>query len=71
MTFPIHETETPSLESYQQGLAVLRASAGKAVGHTYALQARPFYEKLGFEVFAKMDGPEPFYPRWFMRKALA
>jgi len=136
----IHETHSPSLESYQQGLAVLREFTGKAVGapdnrdfallirapgekavqgglwaqsrwgafyvdmivvpealrgagvgtelmtraeaearargchlmwlDTYAFQARPFYEKLGFEVFAQMDGPEPFYPRWFMRKAL-
>ena len=136
----IHETETPSLESYRQGLAVLREFTGKAVGppdnrdfallitapgeatvlgglwaqsrwgvfyvdmvvvpealrgtgvgaglmaraeaearrrgchlmwlDTYAFQARPFYERLGFEVFAQMDGPEPFYPRWFMRKLL-
>lgn len=141
MSFEIHQTETPSLESYQQGLAVLRAFTGEAVGppdnrdfallirtpgeaavrgglwaqsrwgafyvdmvvvpetlrgtgvgtdlmtraeaearargchlmwlDTYAFQARPFYERLGFEVFARMDGPEPFYPRWFMRKLLA
>jgi GNAT superfamily N-acetyltransferase len=38
---------------------------------TYAFQARPFYERLGFEVFGEMDGPAPFYPRWFMRKTLA
>ena len=37
---------------------------------TYAFQARPFYERLGFEVFSQMDGPEPVYPRWFMRKLL-
>ncbi|MBC7668193.1 MAG: GNAT family N-acetyltransferase [Gemmatimonadaceae bacterium] len=38
---------------------------------TYAFQARPFYERLGFEVFGQMDGSEPIYPRWFMRKVLA
>ncbi len=37
---------------------------------TYAFQARPFYEKLGFEVFACFDGPEPIYPRFFMKKML-
>jgi GNAT superfamily N-acetyltransferase len=139
--YQIRETERPSLESYQQGLAVLRAFTGKAAGapdnrdfallitapgeaavlgglwgqsrwgafhvdmivvpealrgmgvgthlmaraeaearergchlmwlDTYAFQARPFYERLGFEVFGQMDGPAPFYPRWFMRKRLA
>lgn len=142
MTFEpvIHETDKPTLESYRQGLEVLRAFTGRAVGRpdnrdfallvtapgdatvrgglwassrwgafyvdmivvpealrrtglgtilmtraeaearrrgchliwldTYAFQARPFYERLGFEVFATMDGPAPFYPRWFMRKML-
>jgi GNAT superfamily N-acetyltransferase len=138
--FEIRQTDQPSLDSYQQGLAVLRAFTGQAVGppdnrdfallitapgeaavlgglwgqsrwgafyvdmivvpevlrgtgvgtdlmtraeaearargchlmwlDTYAFQARPFYERLGFEVFGEMDGPAPFYPRWFMRKAL-
>lgn len=143
MTFEpvIHETDKPTLESYRQGLKVLRAFTGQAVGRpdnqdfallvtapgdetvrgglwassrwgafyvdmivvpealrraglgtilmtraeaealrrgchlmwldTYAFQARPFYERLGFEVFATMDGPAPFYPRWFMRKMLS
>jgi GNAT superfamily N-acetyltransferase len=136
----IRETDTPSLESYRQGLAVLRASTGQQVGppdnhdfallvtapgdetvlgglwaqsrwgafyidmivapealrrtglgtelmtraeaearrrgchlmwlDTYAFQARPFYERLGFTVFAEMEGPAPYYPRWFMRKTL-
>jgi GNAT superfamily N-acetyltransferase len=136
----IRETDKPSLESYQQGLAVLRAFTGEQVGppdnhdfallitapgemavlgglwaqsrwgafyvdmivvpqalrraglgtrlmvraeaearrrgchlmwlDTYAFQAKPFYEGLGFEVFATMEGPAPFYPRWFMRKGL-
>jgi GNAT superfamily N-acetyltransferase len=138
--YVIRQTDKPSLESYQQGLAVLRDFTGKTVGppdnqdfallitapdddavrgglwaqsrwgafyvdmivvpetlrgtgvgtnlmaqaeaearrrschlmwlDTYAFQARPFYEGLGFEVFGQMDGPAPFYPRWFMRKML-
>lgn len=38
---------------------------------TFAFQARPFYERLGFEVFGQLDGPAPAFPRWFMKKVLA
>lgn len=37
---------------------------------TYAFQARAFYERHGFSVFGQLDGPGPFYPRFFMRKLL-
>lgn len=37
---------------------------------TYAFQARPFYERLGFAVFGQIDGPPPMFPRVFMRKDL-
>ena len=37
---------------------------------TYAFQARPFYEKLGFAVFGRLDGPAPIFPRFFLRKNL-
>lgn len=37
---------------------------------TYAFQARPFYERLGFAVFGQIDGPTPMFPRVFMRKDL-
>jgi GNAT superfamily N-acetyltransferase len=37
---------------------------------TYDFQARPFYERLGFEVFGRIDGPAPMFPRWFMQKQL-
>ncbi|NIX76591.1 GNAT family N-acetyltransferase [Microvirga terricola] len=37
---------------------------------TYSFQARPFYERFGFEVFGQLDGPPPIYPRFFMRKIL-
>ncbi|MDP3853816.1 N-acetyltransferase [Phenylobacterium sp.] len=37
---------------------------------TYAFQARPFYERLGFAVFGQIDGPAPMFPRVFMGKDL-
>ena len=37
---------------------------------TYAFQARPFYEKLGFTVFGRLDGPAPSFPRYFLKKNL-
>lgn len=37
---------------------------------TFAFQARPFYEALGFSVFGQIDGPAPMFSRWFMQKAL-
>ena len=37
---------------------------------TFAFQARPFYERLGFTVFGQINGPSPQYPRYFMFKPL-
>ena len=37
---------------------------------TFAFQARGFYERLGFEVFGRLDGLAPYYPRYFMQKNL-
>ncbi len=38
---------------------------------TYAFQAREFYERLGFTVFGRLDGPAPIFPRFFLKKILA
>ena|SRR2546423_2403997 len=38
---------------------------------TYAFQARQFYERMGFTVFARLDGPAPIFPRFFLKKSLA
>jgi GNAT superfamily N-acetyltransferase len=37
---------------------------------TYAFQARSFYEKFGFAVFGRIDGPAPTFPRFFLKKVL-
>src|SRR5215831_3267740 len=38
---------------------------------TYSFQARPFYERLGYEVFGALDGCPPGHVKFFLRKALA
>jgi GNAT superfamily N-acetyltransferase len=38
---------------------------------TFSWQARPFYELLGYEVFAVLDAYPPGQQRFFMRKTLA
>ena len=35
---------------------------------TYAFQARPFYESMGFVVFGRLDGPAPIFPCFFLMK---
>jgi GNAT superfamily N-acetyltransferase len=37
---------------------------------TYAFQARSFYEKCGFMIFGRLDGPAPIFPRLFLKKVL-
>ncbi len=37
---------------------------------TFSYQARPFYERLGYEVFATLEDYPPGHRRYFMRKAL-
>ncbi|HLV99018.1 MAG TPA: GNAT family N-acetyltransferase [Ktedonobacterales bacterium] len=38
---------------------------------TFSFQARPFYERMGFEVFAELpDCPLPGMARYYMRKTL-
>ncbi|RDL51647.1 Acetyltransferase [Ensifer sp. M14] len=35
---------------------------------TFEFQARPFYEKLGFEVFGQLEGGAGAIPRYFLKK---
>ena len=37
---------------------------------TFSYQARPFYEKLGYEVFATLEDYPPGQQRFFMKKTL-
>ena len=36
---------------------------------TYSFQARPFYERLGYEVFSTLDGYPLGHVKFFLRKA--
>lgn len=38
---------------------------------TFEYQARPFYEKLGYQLFATLDGYPPGYRQYYLRKRLA
>src|SRR5581483_11935644 len=38
---------------------------------TFSFQARPFYERLGYEVFGTLDDYPPGHKKYFMRKTLA
>lgn len=35
---------------------------------TFEFQARPFYEKLGFELFGELEGGADAIPRYFLKK---
>jgi len=58
------------------GASLVRQAEQEAIqrgcGHmwtdTYAFQARPLYERMGFVVFGRLDGPAPIFPRFFLMK---
>jgi hypothetical protein len=53
-------------ESYARS----RGAIGATV-ETHSFQARPFYERLGYEVFGTLDGHPPGHVKFYLRKALA
>jgi len=55
-------------------LQVTYARSRGALGatlETYSFQARPFYERLGYEVFSALEGHPPGHVKFFLRKAFA
>jgi GNAT superfamily N-acetyltransferase len=38
---------------------------------TYSFQARPFYERLGYEVFGRLDGYPTGHTKFFLKKNLS
>jgi GNAT superfamily N-acetyltransferase len=79
-SFHVHVVFVPeSLRGRGLGADLLRQAEAEARRRgcrhmwldTYAFEARPFYERLGFAVFGQLDGPGPIFPRYFMRKVLS
>ena len=56
-------------------LALEQAARERGCTHahldTFSFQARPFYEKLGYEVFSTLEDYPPGHQRFFMKKALS
>ena len=52
-------------ESYARSRGAIGATL-----ETHSFQARPFYERLGYEVFGTLDGYPPGHAKCFLRKAL-
>jgi GNAT superfamily N-acetyltransferase len=56
-------------------LALEQAARERGCTHahldTFSFQARPFYEKLGYEVFSTLEDYPPGHRRFFMKKVLA
>ena len=52
-----------------EDLARSRGCSGASLD-TFEYQARPFYEKLGYELFGTLDGYPPGYRQFYLRKRL-
>jgi len=53
-------------EAYARSHGVVGATV-----ETHSFQARPFYERLGYEVFGTLEGYPPGHSKFFLRKAFA
>src|SRR5215470_5720775 len=58
------------LMSDAEAYARSRGAVGATL-ETHSFHARPFYERLGYEVFGTLDGYPPGHVKFFLRKALA
>lgn len=47
------------------------SQADEAALDTFEYQARPFYEKLGYQLFGTLDGYPPGYRQFYLRKRLS
>jgi GNAT superfamily N-acetyltransferase len=47
-----------------------RAGCGRVFLDTFSFQARPFYERNGYEVFGVLEDFPPGHERYFLRKSL-
>ena len=69
----------PAARSQGNGTRLLKAAEEYAVERgcfaatleTMSFQARPFYEKLGYDVFAALEDYPPGHTKYYLRKQLA
>ena len=54
----------------QMEVEAMRRGCRNAYLDTFSYQAPAFYEKLGYQVFGKLDDYPPGYQRFYMRKQL-
>ena len=68
-----------SLRGQGLGTRIMRMAEEEAVRRncvgifldTFSFQARPFYERLGYQVFGTLEDFPPGHSRYFMRKLIA
>lgn len=68
----------PSVRGQGYGTQLMAAAEAEAVRHgchsayldTFSFQARPFYERCGYEVFGTLEDFPAGHQRFFMRKSL-
>lgn len=53
-----------------EAYAIARGAIGATL-ETYSFQARPFYERLGYQVIGTLDGYPPGHAKFFLKKTLA
>jgi GNAT superfamily N-acetyltransferase len=58
------------LMEHAEDYARARGAIGATL-ETYSFQARPFYERLGYQVCGALDGYPPGHTKFFLKKILA
>ena len=67
-----------SLRNLGYGSGLLQRLEAEAIGlgckyahvDTYSFEARPFYERAGYEVFGVLDNYPPGHQKYFLKKSL-
>jgi len=67
--FPSFRRTASGMNSTAEDLARSRGCTDVSLD-TFEYQARPFYEKLGYELFGTLDGYPPGYRQFYLRKRL-
>ena len=74
--FISHLWVSEALRGQDYGTELLRAAEREAISRgcrhahldTFSFQARPFYERLGYELFGRLEDFPPGHTRYFLRK---